>query len=97
MMAIISPQSFISGNGEEGLGRDSSCPVLCEHYDMYDLAKNTRSANAAMLTYFYLMLLCVHYKLVSNETPCHSSGIHVGTVNLAVGMHVKKGQKGASS
>lgn len=38
------PQSCSSGHGEEGLVRDSSCPVLCEHYDMYDLAKNTRSA-----------------------------------------------------
>lgn len=36
------PQSCNSGHGEEGLVRGSSCPALCEHYDMHDLVKKTR-------------------------------------------------------
>lgn len=51
------PQSWSSGHGEEGLVRDSSCPVVCKHYDMYDLDKNTQGQQntykqAALMTDF---------------------------------------------
>lgn len=33
-------QSCCSGRGEEGPVRDSSCPLVWKHYDMYDLDEN---------------------------------------------------------
>lgn len=64
-------QSCNSGHGEEGLVRDSSCLALCEHYDMHDLAKNTRSAKAYQQCCsphrLYLLLVYVHYRSLSHK------------------------------